>query len=150
VYFMTCKAGLPLNKVYVDDFSFRNVRGRESSSPTKLGFGGLLQDGVSLSVWGEWGARVLGRGVAIMEEELGESLGRCALLAADADEADEAEGSGFSDLEDDVLAFILSFLSPSDIAACVRVSRRLRKLCNDDHKVVSLCKSCGIVSFGNG
>ena len=89
-----------------------------------------------MCVGGEWGARVLGRGVAIMEEELGESLGRCALLAADADDADEAEGSGFSDLEDDVLAFILSFLSPSDIAACIRVSRRLRKLCNDDHKVV--------------
>ena len=84
----------------------------------------------------EWGSRVFGRGVAIMAEELGESLGRCALLAADADDADEAEGNSFSDLEDDVLAFILSFLSPSDIAACVRVSRRLRKLCNDDHKVV--------------
>ena len=45
---MTCKAGPHLDKVYVDNFSFRNMRGGQSSSPTKLGFGGGSRQSVSL------------------------------------------------------------------------------------------------------
>lgn len=55
----------------------------------------------------------------------------------------ELEGAGamasgpwnLYDLGDDALSYVLSFLSPVDIASCSRVSQRLRRLCRDEDKV---------------
>lgn len=55
----------------------------------------------------------------------------------------ELEGAGamasgpwnLYDLGDDALSYVLSFLSPVDIASCSRVSQRLRRLCRDEDKI---------------
>ncbi|GBG77821.1 hypothetical protein CBR_g25752 [Chara braunii] len=44
-------------------------------------------------------------------------------------------GEGLVSLNDDLIAYIFSFLTAKDLSAAARVNRRLRALCNDDRKV---------------
>lgn len=47
----------------------------------------------------------------------------------------ESTGPSLTDLSEDTLSCVLSFLRPRDLSACARVCRRLRELCSEEGKV---------------